>query len=146
MALLTLYNVAKILIYYWLKKGAFWVVSDSVYDKIILLCKIGPKGISLSFKVICDLILKIHHTNVQNSWKRKLSNNIFNLGQFYRNKIKSQNCLICIFLMMIKNVIFKQILNIFQSFQVHLLRVYSFGLWRNCTEIFVFMRIKLLSS
>lgn len=81
------------------KKVHFGLFSDSVYDKIILLCKIGPKEISLSFKVICYLILKIHHTNVQSSCKRKLSNSIFNLGQFYRNKIKSQNCLICISLM-----------------------------------------------
>lgn len=104
----------------------FGLFSDSVYDKIILLCKMGPKEISLSFKVICYLILKIHHTNVQGSGKCKLSNSIFNLGQFYKNKIKSQNCLICISLM-IKDVIFKQILSIFQSFQAHL-RIYSFGL------------------
>lgn len=48
------------------------------------------------------------------------------LVSFTKNKIKSQNCLICISLM-IKDVIFKQILSIFQSFQVHL-RIYSFGL------------------
>lgn len=105
---------------------------DSAYDEIILLCKIGPKGILLSFKVICYLILKIHRTNVQggcislhfyqqwrifisHSLKHELSNNIFNFGYFYRHKIKCQICLICISLM-IKNVIFKQILNIFQLF------------------------------
>ena len=38
----------------------FWLFSDSVYDKIILLCKIGPKGISLSFKVICYLLMKVN--------------------------------------------------------------------------------------
>ena len=115
-----------------IKKVHFGLFSDSVYEKIILLCKIGPKWILLSFEVICYLILKIHHTNVQSScislhfyqkwrifiphsFKHKLSNNIFNLGHFYKDKIKSQNCLICISPMN-KDVIIKQILNIFQSF------------------------------